>query len=258
MIMGFLVAATSSLIMNQTSTVRMNTIANDLVVAGIPESYIQTMFADPRIVIYPAPVISTSTTPTPPIEFDWKQREKDLLQKASVARGLAWIAANKAAFVKAEKEYGVSKEALTAVMRIETNLGSYVGFTPIFNVFATGVVNDSESRWGSDANNLESLVKYCYQSQIDCLGLKGSYGGAFGYSQFLPYSVMTWGVDGDKDGKVDMFNMADVIPTTANFLKVHGWAKTTASRLKALGRYYGSSKGYPDVTLNYGEALKKK
>ena len=255
MITGLLIAVTSTLLVSPTAAIRLGTVTGGLLAQQIPETYIQQIFADPRIEVYPPPVVSTSTAAARKV--NWKQIKKTLLKKDSVARGKAFISANRSDFANATAQYGVSKESLTAVMRIETNLGLFTGRTPVFNVFASGVINASKARWNVQARNLTALVRYCYENNIDCLNLKGSYAGAFGLSQFLPHSVVTWGVDGDKDGTIDLFNPKDVIPTTANFLKVHGWGTTTASRKKALAAYYGSSKGYPDVTLSYGEALKR-
>lgn len=266
MIPALLIFATSTLpIFSPTQTTRLfepyvpTRIASaqmEAMATGIPAAYILQLFNDPRTVIFDPPVISTSTEPAPGI--DWDLVERNMLTRASLQQGKDFIAANLATLKKAEKKYGVSKESLTTVIRIETNFGAMTGNYPVFNVFLSEVVNaKSEARWLWGKQNLTSLINYCHRTQIDCLALNGSYAGAFGLSQFLPYSVEQWGVDGNGDGKIDLFNPEDVIPSTANFLKAHGWGKTTKSRMKALGLYYGSPANYPRIAINYGEALKK-
>lgn len=227
-----------------------------LLQAGVPLEYTEQIFNDSRAQIYPKPIPRDPSLPPPP-GIDWNKLQTTMLDVASVEKGAAFITQNSVAFANAEARYGVSKESITAVMRIETNLGSFLGTTPVFNAFLTETVNTaSASRATWAMQNLVSHIKFCYQTKKDCVGIKGSYAGAYGLPQFLPYSVETWGVDGNGDGIVDLFNPTDAIPSAANFLVAHGWSTTTESRIKALGRYYGSSYGYPQVTLNYGEALK--
>ena len=52
----------------------------------------------------------------------------------------------------------------------------------------------------------------------------GSYAGAMGNGQFMPRSYRTWAVDGDGDGKRDLWgSWPDVIASVANYLADHGW-----------------------------------
>ncbi len=227
-----------------------------LLQAGVPLEYTEQVFNDSRAVIYPKPVPRDPTLPPPP-GIDWEKLQASMLDPASVAKGATFIAQYRDAFNKTQAQYGVTPEAITAVMRIETNLGSFLGNTPVFNAFLTETVNTpSATRAAWATQNLVAHVAYCYQTHKDCVGIKGSYAGAYGLPQFLPYSVKTWGIDGSGDGVVDLFNPLDAIPSTANFLVAHGWSDTLASRTKALASYYGSSVGYPGVTLTYGDALK--
>lgn len=243
----------SGLNFDMNDTFRLLNVQLELLSEGVPPAYFSQLMNDPRAKVYAPPVVSTSTEPTPGI--DWALIERNMLQQSSIDQGKVFISENLTAMQATQRQYGVSPYALTAVMRIETNLGSFTGRTPVFNVFLSNMAN-AETRWTWPKENLVALVTYCYKNNIDCLALKGSYAGAFGWSQFLPVSVQNWGVDGDGDGIINLFEPVDVIPSTANFLKEHGWKTTTASRVKALAAYYGSPVGYTVVTLNYGEALK--
>jgi membrane-bound lytic murein transglycosylase B len=108
------------------------------------------------------------------------------------------------------------------------------------------------TQWISQANELIALSKYCLNSHIDCFGIKGSYAGAFGIVQFMPSSLLAYGVDGNHDGVVDLSTPADAIPSAANFIKSHGWQQ---DQLLALTHYYGSSIGYPSIVLAYASLL---
>jgi len=59
---------------------------------------------------------------------------------------------------------------------------------------------------------------------LDPLAPVGSYAGAMGLPQFMPSSFRSYAVDGDADGKRDLWNdWADVFASVGNYLKVHGW-----------------------------------
>src|SRR6185369_13282950 len=58
---------------------------------------------------------------------------------------------------------------------------------------------------------------------VDPLDVRGSGSGAFGLPQFLPSSYLRFGVDGDADGRVSLYDPADAIASAANYLAHHGW-----------------------------------
>jgi membrane-bound lytic murein transglycosylase B len=54
--------------------------------------------------------------------------------------------------------------------------------------------------------------------------MRGAFAGELGQTQFLPSSVIKYGVDFDGDGRVDLRrSVPDVLASTANLLKVAGW-----------------------------------
>jgi len=54
--------------------------------------------------------------------------------------------------------------------------------------------------------------------------MTGSWAGAMGQCQFMPSTFARYGVDGDGDGKIDIWNsLPDVFASAANFLSESGW-----------------------------------
>jgi membrane-bound lytic murein transglycosylase B len=54
--------------------------------------------------------------------------------------------------------------------------------------------------------------------------MTGSWAGAFGHTQFVPTTFLEHAIDGDGDGKRDMWNSpADALASAANYLKQSGW-----------------------------------
>jgi len=55
----------------------------------------------------------------------------------------------------------------------------------------------------------------------------GSWAGAMGHTQFMPTNYLKYAVDGDGDGKADLWNStADALTSAANFLQQLGWQAT--------------------------------
>ena len=58
----------------------------------------------------------------------------------------------------------------------------------------------------------------------EVLTAKGSWAGAMGHTQFMPSSFRNFAVDGDGDGRKDIWNnMSDVFASTANYLCRNNW-----------------------------------
>ena len=54
--------------------------------------------------------------------------------------------------------------------------------------------------------------------------MSGSWAGAMGQPQFMPNIFSRYGVDGDGDGRVDIWNsLPDIFHSAANFLSQSGW-----------------------------------
>ena len=211
--------------------------------AGFSQTEISGFFSDRRLKIYTQKAIATK-------KVNWKKYQTQILQKASVESGVSFIQDHQASFDAASSTYGVPGETIAAVMRIETDFGSNTGNYIVPDVFYSFLYHRTKVSWAED--NLVDYLIYAKREKIDPFTLKGSYAGAIGYPQFLPSSILASGVDGDADGKVNLNDVADAVPSLAHFLMQHGYAK---SPLKALTAYYGSSIGYPAAALKYAAAL---
>ena len=183
----------------------------------------------------------------------------------------------------AEKRYGVDKEIITAIILVETNLGTLLGKSPVFSTLATMASLaepqlkeklwrripakkrltrkqyekkvDQKAEWAY--NELKAFITYTSVEKIDPYSICGSYAGAMGISQFMPSNIMPLGRDGDNDGRVDLFNHADAIASIANYLKHYGWR----SGMNAKDAYkvifkYNHSKPYVKTILAIANSLK--
>lgn len=234
---------------------RLEYVKKQLVSSGVDQVDIDKLFTDKRLKLYPLKIVAYK-------QPNWKIIEKKLYSKSSVKKGRDYIKQNQEAFDKAEQDFGVKKEVLAGIIAIETDFGKKSGDYPIFNVIYSRLERWPSDKWKGQASELIALSRFCLKSGLDCLGIKGSYAGAFGLVQFMPSSVLAYGVDGDGDGVIDLSKPIDAVPSAAKFLKGHGWLASPNqgkenNQLKALAGYYGSSIGYPKIVLIYASLLVK-
>ena len=225
---------------------RVEYVISQLMGNGFSSQEAEALFSDSRLEAYPPRVIQ-------PRKIDWDQIIAGLVAPGSVRRGREFLAEHSETLRRAEETYGIAKEVIAAVVRLESDFGRNSGRYVVFNAFYTFLIqSEEERRWKWAAENLVALAGYCKASGDDCFALRGSYAGALGPAQFLPASVEKFGKDGNGDGRVNPFDFDDALFSAANFLIEHGWRE---DRIQALGRYYGSSNGYPRAVLAYAEAL---
>jgi membrane-bound lytic murein transglycosylase B len=81
--------------------------------------------------------------------------------------------------------------------------------------------------------------------------------GAIGWPQFLPSSLVRYGVDANQDGEIDLFHPADAIFSVANYLRGYGWtqAKSRAEKEKVIW-YYNHSRPYVRTILELARRLR--
>lgn len=209
---------------------------------------------------------------------------KKVLTKRNEDRASAFLEEHKESFAKSEEIYGVSKEIAVSLLLIETDLGSYLGrqkaITNLasmatsrtgdeFYTHLTSVkgneekeawmqsVLDKRSAWAY--RELKALLEYTYANQIDPLELSGSIYGAIGYCQFMPSNILRFGIDGNDDSKIDLFNPADAIPSLSNYLKEHGWkSELTKNEQRKVLLTYNRSTPYANTIMMMAEALEKR
>jgi membrane-bound lytic murein transglycosylase B len=61
---------------------------------------------------------------------------------------------------------------------------------------------------------------------IERKAFRGSWAGAIGQTQFMPTSIVKFGVDGDGDGRIDLIeSTADALASAARYLEGSGWVR---------------------------------
>ncbi|MBC8438825.1 MAG: lytic murein transglycosylase [Deltaproteobacteria bacterium] len=244
---------------------------------GFEKETIEPLFSNKSVFFTPKGVSSFFIHTESSLNYDQFTSEK------SIADALKYIDTYKDELNQAQKIYGVDKTIITAILLVETRLGTYLGPHIVINTLSTmAALTDealrekiweaipdkkkpnkdafikkveSRSEWGY--KELKALIKYTKQEGLAPETLKGSYAGAMGISQFMPSNVLTLAKDGNNDGKIDLFTHADAISSVANYLKHHGWKPGIARQKQheVLFRY-NHSNYYVDTLLKISDKLK--
>lgn len=153
----------------------------------------------------------------------WHRYRRIFLGDKRIAGGAAFMREHRALLDRAEREYGVSAEVITAIIGVETLYGANVGNDRVLDALAT-LGFDYPERARFFLGELEEFFILCHDEGVDCASAKGSYAGAMGWPQFIASSYRAYAVDFDGDGKRDLWGSpADVIGSVANYLAKHGW-----------------------------------
>lgn len=119
-------------------------------------------------------------------------------------------------------QYGVPAHYLVAFWGLETNFGAYKGKMPTLDSLATLACDPRRSAFFS--KELIVALQLMEREQFEKSSMIGSWAGAMGHTQFMPSAYMRYALDGDDDGKVDLWESeADALSSAANFLQSLGW-----------------------------------
>jgi membrane-bound lytic murein transglycosylase B len=120
-----------------------------------------------------------------------------------------------------EQRYGVPGEILVAIWGMESAFGGFQGSQDVIRSLAT-LAADGRRRGLAEAHLIAAL-----QIIRDGLAarpqLRGSWAGAMGQTQFMPETFLTTAVDGDGDGRRDIWGSSqDALASAANLLAKQG------------------------------------
>ncbi len=137
-----------------------------------------------------------------------------------VAQGRSRKAKNPDFYASLEAAYGVPAGVLLAIHGMETGFGGFMGDTNVVSAIATLTYDCRRSDFFRP--HLIGALKMVDKGMISAKTV-GAKHGELGHTQFLPGNAYAYGVDGNGDGKVDLYNQADALATTANYLRKKGW-----------------------------------
>jgi membrane-bound lytic murein transglycosylase B len=153
----------------------------------------------------------------------WHEYRDHFLTEERIAAGLAFWSAHRDRLAEVEARTGVAAQVIVGILGVETFYGRITGGFRVLDALAT-LAFDYPPRSDYFRGELEQFLLLSREEAVEPLGAKGSYAGAMGYPQFMPRSYRAYAVDGDGDGRRDLWgSWDDVIASVANYLLQHGW-----------------------------------
>jgi membrane-bound lytic murein transglycosylase B len=241
---------------------------------GVPRDRVLRVFRDDRIDAFDG------------LYFSLNPRESHSLYRPlrtgrTAYKAQSCLDTHREAFEAAQRTYGVPASLVASIIQVESGCGANTGRSRILPALARlsmaaepGNLERNVDRltffdsgrspadiasyahWR--ANYLEDLfypeVKAVFdlseQMRVDPLELRGSGSGALGIPQFLPRSYLWYGVDGNQDGSISLYDPNDAIPSCAKYLQHYGW-KAGLSRREQRNVIWGynRSDAYIDTVL---------
>jgi membrane-bound lytic murein transglycosylase B len=122
------------------------------------------------------------------------------------------------------RQYGIPGHYLVAFWGLETNFGGYLGNTPTLDSLATLACDQRRSKFFT--SELMTALGLVERDGLDPATMRGSWAGAMGHTQFMPSTYRRAAVDGDGDGRIDLWGSPrDALASGARFLQQLGWER---------------------------------
>jgi len=160
---------------------------------------------------------------------NWAAYRRRFVEPLRIRAGLAFWADNERWLQLAEERWGVPPAIVVGIVGVETIYGQQTGGFRVLDALATlsfDFPTGRRDRTPFFRSELESFLVWCQREGLDPTQPLGSYAGAMGLPQFMPSSILRFGIDFDEDGHVDLHgSTADVIGSVAHYLAQFGWER---------------------------------
>ena len=142
----------------------------------------------------------------------------------------------------ATRQYGVDTAYLVAIIGVETQYGKNTGKHNVLQAL-TSLGFDFPRRASFYQKELEQFLLLSREEKVRPQIFSGSYAGAMGLGQFISSSYRSYAIDGNRDGKRDLWDPQDAIPSVANYFAKNGWKRGAGVAVPA----YISGNGYASI-----------
>lgn len=144
------------------------------------------------------------------------------VSQSRVWRGRLALVEHADLLMRLTERFGIPGHYLVAFWGLETNFGSYLGSMPTLDSLATLACDPRRSEFF--AEQLFVAVELLQRESLSPDEMRGSWAGAVGHTQFLPSVYRDHAIDGDGDGRVDLWSSeVDALTSAANYLESLGW-----------------------------------
>jgi len=187
------------------------------VAAGIPPQLLRREFAG----LTPEPRVSSFDTHQPEFSKPLSDYIRGVVTPTRVAIGEA-KGSGVVQFPKIEQRFGVPREILLGIWGMESGFGAIQGDFDVIRAMATLAAQGRRRDFAE--SQLIAALEIIGSGEVTRRQLRGSWAGAMGQTQFVPTTFLADAVDGDGDGRRDIWGSAsDALASAANLLRQGGW-----------------------------------
>ena len=155
----------------------------------------------------------------------WPDYRSIFLTPRRISAGVDFFREHEARLRQISTRTGVPAEIIAAILGVETFYGTRTGSFRAVDALGT-LAFDYPPRSTFFRGELRQLFLLAREEQLDVGSLLGSYAGALGPPQFIPSSYRNFAVDGNGDGRRDLFrDWDDIMASVANYFAVHNWQR---------------------------------
>jgi len=245
---------------------------------GMPTAYVDLVFNEspPR---YDMAAHKLLYTPRDPIDIHDRYFETDHFY----VEGAKFFIKYEAMLTHIHQEYGVDPHIIAAIIGMESDYGNVKEEFAVINALYTKIIHSIEKKAKhlnyADMKNirrkkipwavydLAALLEITHKNQLHPHEIMGSYAGAFGKMQFMPYSYKHFFIDLNEDGiMLSKEDWGDVLQSVAQYLIKNGYSPAESSNFKersknywSLVRYGGGSslraRWYADIAIELRDKI---
>lgn len=155
----------------------------------------------------------------------WGEYRQNFLDEKRIAAGVAFWREHADRLAEVEQQTGVDPRVIVGILGVETRFGRITGRHRVLDALVT-LGFDYPPRSEYFLGELGQFLALVRDEGVSPLESRGSYAGAMGFGQFMPRSYRIYAVDGNGDGRRDLFtDWDDAISSVANYLVQHGWRR---------------------------------
>lgn len=177
------------------------------------------------------PQVVRLMTPAPSgMPRNWTVYRNRFIEPRRIQAGLQFWREHDRWLQQAEAEFGVPAWLIVGIIGVETLYGQHMGSFRVLDALTTLAFHfppehpRAQARAAFFTSELEALLRKSRAAGVPPTQWRGSFAGAIGLPQFMPSNWPLYGVDFDRDSRVDLSNSAaDAIGSVARYMQAFGW-----------------------------------
>ncbi|HEY9190257.1 MAG TPA: lytic murein transglycosylase [Sulfurovum sp.] len=187
----------------------------------------------------------------------WERYKAHVLDPVSLKKAKKFKKRYYNTLLRASKEYHVDMDYIVGFIGVESKFGEYSGDYSVLDALATLAFHPNRMKkfFKSEFGHLFLMAR---EQGYDITALQGSFAGAMGVVQQMPSVFRKFGMDYNRDGLRDPWDLEDAIGIIARFMQQNGWRKgaLVAVPTRFKGKRYTALKASHRRTLPLRTILK--